>query len=140
MSTKFDVLFRNIGDGDVEDMSKFLDIYLTDLTKTRGLMAKDSAGNDLSWRNDVVVCDEAFASRDETSFMKGTEPERSPMTLAVGTDITWTLSVGEYLVVVSVDSDQDSNTLNDEEELYIVVRDYTDIEVDLCWTGWCRCS
>ena len=133
-STKFDVLFRNIGDDDVEDMSYSLDIYLTDSTKTRGLMAKDSAGNDLSWRNDVAVCDEAM-SCDETSFAAGTNLGGGITTLSiVGTDITWTPSVGEYLVVVSVDSDQDSNPLNDEEELYIVVRDYTDIEVDLCWT------
>ena len=36
--------------------------------------------------------------------------------------------------MVSVDSDQDTDPANDEEEIYVVVRDYTDIEVDLCWT------
>ena len=133
-STTFEVVMKNIGTGDVEDMTYSLDIYLTDSTKTRGLQAKDSSGQPLSWTNDVAVCDEA-ASCDETSFAANTIYTGGAATLTSGgADITWTPGVGEYLVVVSVDSDQDTDPANDEEEIYVVVRDYTDIEVDLCWT------
>ena len=133
-STTFEVVMKNIGTGDVEDMSYSLDIYLTDSTKTRGLQALDSSGQPLSWTNDVAVCDEA-ASCDETSFAANTIYTGGAATLTSGgADITWSPSVGEYLVVISVDSDQDTDPANDEEEIYVVVRDYTDIEVDLCWT------
>ena len=133
-STTFEVVMKNIGTGDVEDMTYSLDIYLTDSTKTRGLLAKDSTGQDLSWTNEVAVCDDA-ASCDETSFAANTLYKGGAATLTqLGADITWTPDVGEYLVVVSVDSDQDTDPANDEEEIYVVVRDYTDIGVDLCWT------
>lgn len=133
-STTFEVVMKNIGSGDVTDMSYSLDIYLTDSSKVRGLQAKDSTGQDLSWTNDVAVCDDA-ASCDETSFAASTIYSGGAATLtSLGSDITWTPDVGEYLVVVTVESDQDSDPANDEEEIYVVVRDYTDIEVDLCWT------
>ena len=133
-STTFEVVMKNIGTGDVEDMTYSLDIYLTDSTKTRGLKAKDASGQDLSWTNEVAVCDDA-ASCDETSFAANTIYSGGAATLStLGADITWTPDVGEYLVVVSVDSDQDTDPANDEEEIYVIVRDYTDIEVDLCWT------
>jgi len=133
-STTFEVVMKNIGSGDVTDMTYSLDIYLTDSSKVRGLQAKDSTGQELSWTNDVAVCDDA-ASCDETSFAANTIYTGGAATLtSLGAAITWTPDVGEYLVVVTVDSDQDSDPANDEEEIYVVVRDYTDIEVDLCWT------
>ena len=133
-STTFEVVMKNIGSGDVTDMTYSLDIYLTDSSKVRGLQAKDSTGQELSWTNDVAVCDDA-ASCDETSFAANTIYTGGAATLtSLGSAITWTPDVGEYLVVVTVDSDQDSDPANDEEEIYVVVRDYTDIEVDLCWT------
>lgn len=133
-STTFEVVMKNIGSGDVTDMTYSLDIYLTDSSKVRGLQAKDSTGQELSWTNDVAVCDDA-ASCDETSFAANTIYTGGAATLtSLGSDITWTPDVGEYLVVVTVDSDQDTDPANDEEEIYVVVRDYTDIEVDLCWT------
>lgn len=133
-STTFEVVMKNIGTGDVTDMTYTLDIYLTDSSKTRGLPAKDASGQTLSWANDVAVCDDA-ASCDETSFAANTIYTGGAATLtSLGAAITWTPDVGEYLVVVAVDSDQDGDPANDEEEIYVVVRDYTDIEVDLCWT------
>ena len=133
-TTTFEVVMKNIGTGDVEDMTYSLDIYLTDSTKTRGLQAVDSSGQALSWTNEVAVCDDA-ASCDETTFAANSFYAGGAATLTqLGADITWTPEVGEYLVVVSVDSDQDTDPANDEEEIYVVVRDYTDIEVDLCWT------
>ena len=133
-TTTFEVVMKNIGSGDIEDMTYSLDIYLTDSTKTRGLQAVDSSGQPLSWTNEVAVCDDA-ASCDETTFAANTFYTGGAATLStLGADITWTPTVGEYLVVVSVDSDQDTDPANDEEEIYVVVRDYTDVEVDLCWT------
>ena len=89
-STTFEVVMKNIGTGDVEDMTYSLDIYLTDSTKTRGLLAKDSTGQDLSWTNEVAVCDDA-ASCDETSFAANTLYKGGAATLTqLGADITWT--------------------------------------------------
>ena len=51
-------------------MTYSLDIYLTDSTKTRGL-GWDSMGQDLSWTNEVAVCDD-IASCDETTFAANT--------------------------------------------------------------------
>ncbi|MGB0725885.1 MAG: hypothetical protein ACPGQO_03765, partial [Candidatus Poseidoniaceae archaeon] len=82
-STTFEVVMKNIGTGDVEDMSYSLDIYLTDSTKTRGLQALDSSGQPLSWTNDVAVCDEA-ASCDETSFAANTIYTGGAATLTSG--------------------------------------------------------
>lgn len=133
-ATTFEVVMKNIGDGDIEDMGYSVDIYLTDSNGNRGMMAKDGAGNDLTWTNDVAVCDDA-SSCDETSFTAGSLYANGAVTLSTGGgEITWTPAVGEYLVVVSIDSDQDSDPSNDEEEVYVIVRDWTDVEVDLCWT------
>jgi hypothetical protein len=66
-TTTFEAVMKNIGSGDVTDMTYSLDIYLTDSTRTRGPMAKDASGQDLSWTNEVAVCDDA-ASCDETSL------------------------------------------------------------------------
>ena len=132
-STTFEAVMKNIGSGDVTDMTYSLDIYLTDSTRTRGPIAKDASGQDLSWTNEVAVCDDA-ASCDQTSFAANTIYTGGSSTLtSLGAAITWTPSVGEYLVVLTVDSDQDTDPANDEEDIYVIVRDYSDIEVDVCW-------
>ena len=72
---------KNIGTGDVEDMTYSLDIYLTDSTKTRGLLAKDSTGQDLSWTNEVAF----------TTLPPVTRPRSrpTPSTRAVQPPLPW---------------------------------------------------
>ena len=133
--TTFEVVMRNIGDGDIEEMSYTVAIYLTDSSGGRGMMAKDANGLDLTWTNDVAVCPDA-SSCDQTEFLASSTYGNGAVTLTTGgSDIVWTPAVGQYLVVVSIDSDDDSDPSNDEEEIFVIVRDWADIEVDLCWTN-----
>ena len=55
----FEVYIENVGDADIEEMGVSLTVYLAE-NGVRGMIAKDSAGNDLSWYNGDVVCDDSF--------------------------------------------------------------------------------
>ena len=55
----FETYIENVGDSAISEMGITVTVYLAE-NGARGMIAKDSAGNDLSWNNGDVVCDDSF--------------------------------------------------------------------------------
>ena len=60
-TTNFAAFIKNSGDTAIEEMGYAVTVYLDDGSGNAGLIAKDSQGNDLSWENGDVVCDDVLA-------------------------------------------------------------------------------
>ena len=129
---EFEVYLENIGDLDIEEMSVSLTVYLSEGGQ-RGMVAKDDTGNDLSWTNGDVVCDDTFVCPWST-LAPGSTLNYGRYTLSYqGSPITWTPITGEYVSVVSVDALNDANPGNDEVERFVSVTEWYDVVVDLAW-------
>ena len=129
---QFEVYIENIGDVDVEEMAVTLTVYLAE-NGERGMIAKDAAGNDLSWRNGDVVCDDSFVC-PWSALVSNSTLNYGRYTFAYqGSPITWTPITGDYVIVVSTDALDDADPGNDEYERFVSVTDWTDIIVDLSW-------
>ena len=133
-SVHFDMYIENVGDTDITEMGISLTIYLEEGGQ-RGLVAKDLNGNDLSWNNGDVVCDDAFvcpwttiASNDTLNYGRYTFAYQ-------GSPVTWTPTTGDYIIVVTTNAVGDADVGNDEMERRVSVVDWTDIVVDLEWTS-----
>ena len=128
----FEVYIENIGDADIEEMAVSVTVYLSE-SGARGMIAKDSAGNDLSWNNGDVVCDDTFVCPWAT-LAAGDTLDYGKYTLTYqGAPITWTPITGDYVVVVETDALGDADPGNDYSENLVSVVDWTDIIVDLAW-------
>ena len=100
---QFEVYIENVGDVDVEEMAVSLAVYLAE-NGQRTMIAKDSAGNDLSWRNGDVVCDDAFVCPWST-MAAGDTLNNGRYTFAYqGAPVTWTPITGDYVIVVTIDA------------------------------------
>ena len=128
----FRAYLRNSGDADLDNMQYSVDIYI-DNNGNRGDLAKDSAGNELSWTNYNAVCT-APSCQDSVLgqglFLTGGEALLKNFD---GTTLSWTPSSGSYMVVVSVTSSVLGDPGNNELSVPVTVRDYFDVEVDLTW-------
>jgi len=130
--TDFELYVSNIGDTDVEELSITLTIYL-DESGARGPVAKDSAGNDLSWTNGDVVCDDAFVCPWST-LASGDILNNGKYTFSYqGSPIVWAPDTGDYQIVVELNALGDSDPGNDEYTRFVSVVDWTDVIVDLSW-------
>lgn len=141
-ATQFKSVIRNIGDTDVTEMSYSVSIYLADSSGNRGMQATDSNGNDLSWVNNDIMCDDAAACYT-TSLAPNAILDNGQHTMSVKTPngfepISWTPIVGEYVVVISVDGANDVDPGNDEEEIYVQVVDWQDVSIDINWKDGSR--
>ena len=130
----FETYIQNAGDTAIEEMGITVTVYLSE-GGTRGMIAKDAAGNDLSWTNGDVVCDDTFvcpwsslAANDVLDYGKYTM-------MYQGAIVTWTPITGDYVVVVTTSALGDSDAGNDYSENLVSVVDWTDIIVDLSWTS-----
>ena len=131
---EFEVYIENIGDTDIEEMSVSLTVYLSEGGQ-RGMVAKDDAGNDLSWTNGDVVCDDSFVCPWST-LPSSSALNYGRYTFAYqGSPITWTPITGDYVIVVSVEALDDADPGNDEAEQFVSVTDWTDVIVDLEWAS-----
>ena len=130
----FKAYLRNSGDADLTNMQYQVAVY-TDVGGTKGDVAKDSSGNDLAWDNANAVCSTTSACQ-ETSVTAGDFVGGGELTLKAsdGSDIVWTPSSGNYIVVVSVTSSVLGDPGNDELGVAVTVRDYYDVAVELTWT------
>jgi hypothetical protein len=137
--TTFSAFIQNDGDADITELSYSVTIYLTDASGAVGSIAKDTSGNDLQWENTNVMCDDiSVCLYDGTvdplaagAFLGG---GKSTLQLdGGGGDITWTPTLGEYMVEISVGAPTDIDTANNAELVYVLVEDWYDIEVDLMW-------
>jgi len=129
---QFEVYIENIGDVDIEEMAVSLTVYLAE-NGQRGMIAKDAAGNDLSWRNGDVVCDDANVCPWSTLASNSTLNYGRYTFAYQGSPITWTPITGDYVIVVTTDALDDADPGNDEAETFVSVTDWTDIIVDLAW-------
>ena len=109
-----------------------LTIYLEEGGE-RGLIAKDSNGNDLAWDNGDVVCDDAFVCPWSTIASNETLNYGRYTFAYQGTTVTWTPTTGNYIIVIAIHALGDVDIGNDEMERRVSVVDWTDIIVDLEW-------
>ena len=128
----FEVYIENVGDADIEEMGVSLTVYLAE-NGERGMIAKDSAGNDLSWYNGDVVCDDSFVC-PWSSLAAGTALDYGKYTYSYqGSPVTWAPVTGDYVIVVETNALGDSDAGNDYAENLVSVVDWTDVIVDLAW-------
>ena len=131
-TVNFEVYIENVGDADIEEMGVSLTVYLAE-NGVRGMIAKDSAGNDLSWYNGDVVCDDSFVCPWST-LASGTALDYGKYTFAYqGAPVTWSPATGDYVIVVETNAIGDADPGNDYAENLVSVVDWTDVIVDLAW-------
>jgi hypothetical protein len=129
----FEAFIQNTGDTAVTEMGITLTIYLAE-GGNRGMIAKDANGDDLSWTNGDVVCDDTFVC-PWSSLDAGTSLNFGKYTMMYqGAPVTWTPATGDYEVVFEVNAIGDSDVGNDQIiGHYVSVVDWTDIVLDLSW-------
>jgi len=130
--TVFELYVENSGDTDITEMGITLTVYL-DENGVRGPVAKDSAGNDLSWTNGDVVCDDAFVCPWSTLAANDILNSGKYTFAYQGSAVTWAPTTGDYQIVVETDALDDADPGNDEDITYVSVVDWTDVIVDLSW-------
>ena len=130
----FEAFITNAGDTAITEMGVSVTVYLAE-NGARGMIARDLSGNDLSWTNGDVVCDDTFVC-PWSSLAAGDNLDNGKYTMSYqGSPATWTPITGDYVVVVQVTAVGDSDPGNDEAPLdhFVSVVDWTDIIVDLAW-------
>tara|TARA_B100001996_G_scaffold380334_2_gene367592 strand:+ start:5250 stop:8402 length:3153 start_codon:yes stop_codon:yes gene_type:complete len=129
---EFEVFVQNAGDASIEEMALTVTVYLSE-NGNRGNVAMDANGNQLSWRNGDVVCDDVqVCPWAELAAGDLLDNGKYAMTYQ-GAQITWTPAVGDYIVVVEAEALGDSDPANDYQEHLVSVTDWTDIILDLSW-------
>jgi len=130
----FEAFITNAGDTAITEMGVSVTVYLAE-NGARGMIAKDLSGNDLSWTNGDVVCDDTFVC-PWASLDAGDNLDNGKYTMSYqGSPAVWTPITGDYVVVVKVTAVGDSDPGNNEapEDHLVSVVDWTDIIVDLAW-------
>ena len=130
----FEAFISNSGDEAITEMGVSVTVYLAE-DGARGMIARDLSGNDLSWTNGDVVCDDTFVC-PWASLAAGDNLDNGKYTMSYqGSPATWTPITGDYVVVVQVNAVGDSDPGNDEapQDHFVSVVDWTDIIVDLAW-------
>ena len=128
----FETFISNAGDEAITEMGVSVTVYLSE-GGARGMIAKDAAGNDLSWNNGDVICDDAFVC-PWSSLDIGANLANGKYTMTYqGSVVSWTPITGDYVVVVETTAVGDSAPGNDYSENLVSVVDWTDIIVDLAW-------
>ena len=132
-SVTFEMYIHNVGDTDIEDMGVSVEIYLAE-GGSRGEIAKDANGRDLSWHNNDVVCGDSFVCPwSSVAADNGTLNNGRYIFAYQGTTINWIPVTGNYKVVIKTHAIGDVDFVNDEMEIDVSVVDWTDIIVDLSW-------
>ena len=131
-SVQFEMYIENAGDADITEMGISLTVYLEE-GGMRGLVAKDVNGDDLSWNNGDVVCDDSFVCPWATIAPNSTLNYGRYTFSYQGSPVTWTPTTGDYIIVITTHADGDTDIGNDEMERKVSVVDWTDIIVDLEW-------
>jgi hypothetical protein len=128
----FEAFISNAGDAAITEMGVSVTVYLAE-DGVRGMVARDSSGNDLSWTNGDVVCDDSNVCPWAT-LDAGANLANGKYTLNYqGAAIEWLPIEGDYVVVVEVSAEGDNDPGNDYQEILVSVTEWTDIVVDLAW-------
>ncbi|MDP6870370.1 MAG: hypothetical protein QGI21_06340 [Candidatus Poseidoniaceae archaeon] len=128
----FEVFISNSGDTAIDEMAVTVSIYLAE-SGNRGNLAMDAAGNELSWTNGDVICDDTMAC-PWAALAPGDNLANGKYTpVYQGSPITWTPITGDYMVVITADAYGDNDPGNDYQEVMVSVTDWQDVVVDLAW-------
>ena len=131
--TTFAAFIKNSGDAAIEEMGYSVTVYLDDGNGNAGMISKDLQGNDLSWENGNVVCDDVLAC-PEQSLSAGAILGGGKTTLQYGgQDIQWTPIAGDYIVEVVVNALDDADPGNDVQQITVSVINWVDIAIELSW-------
>jgi len=135
-TTTFAAFIKNSGDAAIDEMGYTVTIYSNDGSGNAGPVVLDAQGNELSWENGNVICDDAIAC-PVSSLAAGTILGGGKTTLLHpnGDDIEWTPVAGFYVVEVVVNAIGDVDPGNDVQQIIVNVVDWIDIAVDLSWNG-----
>ena len=136
--TTFSAYIQNSGDADITEMGYSVTVYLSDAAGNPSMVAKDAAGNELTWTNSNVICSNAAYCPYQTlvagdvlgggkQVMSG---GASPASLV---PFAWNPVKGLYIVEIIVTADEDVDAGNDAQQIYVTVEDWYDIELDLVW-------
>ncbi|RZD44003.1 MAG: hypothetical protein CXT70_00280, partial [Methanobacteriota archaeon] len=132
-STTFAAFIKNSGDTAIEEMGYAVTVYLDDGDGNAGMIARDLQGNDLSWENGNVVCDDVLACPIQ-SLAAGAILGGGKTTMQyAGNDITWIPMAGNYIVEIVVNAIDDVDPGNDVQQITVSVIDWVDIAIDLSW-------
>ena len=130
----FEAFISNAGDAAIAEMGVSVTVYLAE-NGVRGMVAMDSSGNDLSWTNGDVVCDDSNVCPWAT-LDAGANLANGKYTLSYqGAAIEWLPIEGDYIVVVEASAEGDNDPGNDYQEILVSVTSWTDIVVDLSWNS-----
>lgn len=128
----FDIYIANSGDADITEMAVTVTVYLAE-GGNRAMVAKDTAGNDLSWTNGDVVCDDTFVCPYQTLAPGATLSNGKYRMNYQGSNVMWTPITGDYIVEVTVDAMDDVDIDNDAYEIPVQVADWQDLVLELSW-------
>jgi hypothetical protein len=129
----FEVFIQNAGDTAITELGYKAQVWNADGNGNPLNLAKDSTGADLEWNNPDVICDDTTVCDDQSLASGDVFKGGKTMIQYGGGDATWTPSAGIYVVQIEVYSDQDVEATNDVQQVYVEVRDYLDIDVDISW-------
>ena len=131
--TTFEVFIQNAGDTAITELGYKAQVWNADGNGNPLNLALDSNGADLEWNNPDVICDDTTVCDDQSLAAGDVLKGGKTMIQYGGGDATWTPTAGIYVVQIEVYSDQDVEAANDVQQVYVEVRDYLDIEVDIAW-------
>jgi hypothetical protein len=97
------------------------------------MIARDLQGNDLSWENGNVICDDVLACPVQ-SLAAGSILGGGKTTMQYnGNDIAWIPIAGDYIVEIVVNAIDDVDPGNDVQQITVSVINWVDIAIDLSW-------
>ena len=133
-ATKIEGFIKNLGSSDIPELATTVSVYMADDSGNPSLLAKDAAGNDLQWQNMDVICGSAFlcefTSLAGDSLLGGGKYQ---LNRYAGVPILWTPVAGNYILQVEVDTPGDIDSTNDVSEIFVLVQDQYDVQLDLTW-------
>jgi hypothetical protein len=135
-TTTFAAFIKNSGDAAIEEMGYAVTVYANDGSGNAAAVILDANGDELSWENGNVICDDILAC-PISSLAAGAILGGGKTTLQTeaGNDIQWTPVAGFYVIEVVVTALGDTDPGNDVQQIIVNVVDWVDIAVDLSWDG-----
>jgi hypothetical protein len=136
--TTFSAYIQNSGDADITEMGYSVTVYLSDAAGNPSMVAKDAAGNELTWTNSNVICSNAAFCPYQT-LLAGDVLGGGKQVMSGGASpaslvpFAWNPVKGLYIVEIIVTADEDVDAGNDAQQIYVTVEDWYDIELDLVW-------
>lgn len=135
-ATNFAAFIKNSGDAAIDEMGYAVTVYSNDGSDNAGAIVLDAQGNELSWENGNVICDDILAC-PVSSLAAGAILDGGKTTLKTesGADIQWIPVAGFYIVEIVVNAVGDVDPGNDVQQIVVNVVDWVDVVVDMSWNG-----